>query len=320
MGAILAILRGDGGGDDAPIDVPVDLEGARPTQEEAQIFHYVSDILGPAQYHLEILRNYNGCGDAIRKAISSPSRESEEAAWAVVSPAVIKLKDYYEFSLRLGDAFPRLLQFFCNGEVASNLERFQATARKMGDIFHFVSVFDELKMGNPNVQNDFSYYRRTLSRMRMTNGSPQYNIVVHDELANRMSLFYAHSTPMLKAMVDSAQNAVKGLGNGVNADTVTDTLAILAAICYNAIAKGRAQGLMVDYCLRVLVVCIVVYDHVSPVGVFIKGSKINVRASVKVIQQHSGQKCTGFLNSIRYATLHLNDETTPKNVKQILAA
>jgi hypothetical protein len=40
---------------------------ARPTQEEGQIYHYVSDILSPSQYHLEILRNYNGCGDAIRK-------------------------------------------------------------------------------------------------------------------------------------------------------------------------------------------------------------------------------------------------------------
>ena len=32
----------------------------------------------------------------------------------------------------------------------------------------------------------------------------QQNVVVHDELANRMSLFYAHSTPMTKSLIDSA--------------------------------------------------------------------------------------------------------------------
>ena len=88
----------------------------------------------------------------------------------MVSPAVIKLKDYYEFSLRLGevfvfpltsyciyaltfitflaeDVFPRLLQFFCgHGNAGSCLERYQATAKRMGDILNFVSVFDELKV------------------------------------------------------------------------------------------------------------------------------------------------------------------------------
>ncbi|KAJ3277488.1 Protein fam49a, partial [Blyttiomyces sp. JEL0837] len=285
MGALLAILRGDGSGnEEAPIDINVDLEGARPTPEEGQMYQYVTEIMSVSSYHLEVLRQYNGCGDAIRKAISNPSRETEDAAWQVVSPAVIKLKDYYEFSLRLEDVFPRLLQFFCSqGNAGSNLERFQATAKRMGDILNFVSLFDELKMGNPNIQNDFSYYRRTLSRMRMSNGSQPQNIVVHDELANRMSLFYAHSTPMTKSIIDSTQNTIRA-HNGVTGESVTDCLAVLAAICYNAVAKGRAsqssqgqggQGNVVEYCLRVMVVCIIVYDHVNPVGVFAKGSKLN---------------------------------------------
>lgn len=29
--------------------------------------------------------------------------------------------------------------------------------------------FDDLKMNNPAIQNDFSYYRRTLSKMKMNN-------------------------------------------------------------------------------------------------------------------------------------------------------
>ncbi|KAJ3279732.1 Protein fam49a [Borealophlyctis nickersoniae] len=318
MGALLSILRGGGQSDEPPIDIPVDLEGAQPTPEEMDMFNYISQLLGPAPTYLDALRNYTGCGDAIRRAISSPSRESEEAAWAAVCPAVLKLKEYYEFAQRLEEAFPRLLAFLCTGDMLRNLEQRQATAKRLADILHFVSQFDELKMGNPNVQNDFSYYRRTLSRMRMSNPSQQ-NVVVHDELANRMSLFYAHSTPMTKSLIDSSIALVTA-NKGISADSVTDIFAVLSGICYNAVTKNRAQGAMVDYCLRVLVVCIILYDHVDPNGAFAKTSKLNIRASVRVIQTSGGSGSNGLLNTLRYSTLHLNDESTPKTIKQMLAA
>ncbi|KAJ3213192.1 Protein fam49a [Dinochytrium kinnereticum] len=316
MGALLALLRGGGANEEPPIDVNVDLE-ARPTQDESQLFNYASDVLSPTGYLLDLLRGYQGCGDAIRKAISNPSRETEEAAWNVVSPAVATLKDFYSFSQKIEDLLPRLLVYLCNGNVIQNLEAHQATARRLADLLHFTSTFDELKMSNPNIQNDFSYYRRTLSRMRMANAGSTANLVVHDELANRMSLFYAHSTPMAKCVIDCAQNLVRR--NDVNGEGLTDCLAILAAVCYNAASKGRAQGGMVEYCLRVMTVCIIVYDHVSPVGAFAKGTKVNVRASVKAIQTLGGSGGQSLLNSLRYSTVHLNDESTPKNVKQALA-
>lgn len=34
------------------------------------------------------------------------------------------------------------------------------------------------------------------------------NLVVNDELANRMSLFYAQSTPLTKLLIDTAQGLV----------------------------------------------------------------------------------------------------------------
>jgi hypothetical protein len=60
-------------------------------------------------------------------------------------------------------------------------------------------------MANPNIQNDFSYYRRSLSRMRMSGGQG-VDIPVLEDLANRMSLFYAGSTPMLNSFIDSIKN------------------------------------------------------------------------------------------------------------------
>jgi hypothetical protein len=37
---------------------------------------------------------------------------------------------------------------------------------QIAHIFSFVFHFDEAKMMNPAIQNDFSYYRRVLGRMK----------------------------------------------------------------------------------------------------------------------------------------------------------
>ena len=56
-------------------------------------------------------------------------------------------------------------------------------------------------MVNPAIQNDFSYYRRTLNRMKIS--KKDLNIRIRDELANRMSLFFAYPTPMMKVLSET---------------------------------------------------------------------------------------------------------------------
>ncbi len=87
----------------------------------------------------------------------------------------------------------------------------------------------------PAIQNDFSYYRRTISRNRLNNmnvsaGTLDKRILytllfisifmcffsmkldieneVNNEMANRMSLFYAEATPMLKTLSTATTNFV----------------------------------------------------------------------------------------------------------------
>lgn len=56
-------------------------------------------------------------------------------------------------------------------------------------------------MKTPAIQNDFSYYRRTLTRASLARqDSNEKDLIVGNELANRMSLFYAHATPMLRVL------------------------------------------------------------------------------------------------------------------------
>jgi hypothetical protein len=51
-------------------------------------------------------------------------------------------------------------------------------------------------MQNPAIQNDFSYYRRSINK-----GSRKNEAKIKDDMANRMSLFFAYPTPMLKVWI-----------------------------------------------------------------------------------------------------------------------
>lgn len=67
-------------------------------------------------------------------------------------------------------------------------------------------------MNNPAIQNDFSYFRRIMSRRGMNNASTIIDYTegqfISTELANKMSLFYAEATPMLKTLSDATTKFV----------------------------------------------------------------------------------------------------------------
>lgn len=87
-------------------------------------------------------------------------------------------------------------------------------------------------MKTPAIQNDFSYYRRTVSRQRL-----DYNnlTVISTELANRMSLFYAHPTPMLKVLSEATSKFVQDNANDV--DNTTETIGTMAKVCLRMLEK-----------------------------------------------------------------------------------
>jgi Protein of unknown function (DUF1394). len=75
-----------------------------------------------------------------------------------------------------------------------------------------------VQMKTPAIQNDFSYYRRTITRQRMSshNGFEHLDTrEVTNELANRMSLFYAHATPMLKVLSEATSMFVQEVSAGL---------------------------------------------------------------------------------------------------------
>ncbi|NXV96956.1 FA49B protein, partial [Calonectris borealis] len=189
----------------------LDFENAQPTESEKEIYNQVNVVLKDAEGILEDLQSYRGAGHEIREAIQHPNDEKlQEKAWGAVVPLVGKLKKFYEFSQRLEAGLRGLLGALTSTPYSptQHLEREQALAKQFAEILHFTLRFDELKMTNPAIQNDFSYYRRTLSRMRINNVPAEGENEVNNELANRMSLFYAEATPMLKTLSDATTKFV----------------------------------------------------------------------------------------------------------------
>jgi hypothetical protein len=300
------------------IDIFLDLENAKPSsEEERQIYDTVAAVLNKAPSILEKLQNYSGCEESIRKAITTPGAETEDAAWNAVVPAVEQLKEFYDFSLELESCFPKLLIALCKTDPKHNIASQQALAKQLADVFDFVLRFDDLKMVNPAIQNDFSYYRRTLNRKKIT--KTDVNITIRDELANRMSLFFAYPTPMMNVVNETT---VKFLAqdSSVPRDNVTTALATMANVCQEmmVLKKFGSNDHTNLFCLRAMTGSIILFDHLHAQGAFSKKSPINIKGCITVLKNFQGGQTDGLLNALRFTTIHLNDPDTPGAIKQLL--
>jgi hypothetical protein len=147
---------------------------------------------------------------------------------------------------------PQLLHVLSSGNLTprEHLQMQQATVKQFAEILDFVLKFDDLKMNNPAIQNDFSYYRRTLNRRRMEDTDQMLSDdptqqgqclepkisrpVLSNELANRMSLFYAQATPMLKVLSDTTSKFVHE-NSALPVEHTTETLSTMSQVCQRMI-------------------------------------------------------------------------------------
>jgi len=314
MGKIIGALHGG----KEPEDIFLDFENAAPSEEEQKIYDEVHKVLVNGPDILEHLFKYEGCEEFIRKAITTPGPETEEAAWNAVLPAVDQLLEFYNFSVSLESCFPNLLVALCKDDPKDSLANQQALAKQMADVFDFVLKFDDAKMVNPAIQNDFSYYRRTLNRMKLSKKEP--NIKIRDELANRMSLFFAYPTPMMKVLSETTVKFLApSLGSGVPHDNVTTALSTMANVCHDMVAKKKfsTDGTNM-FCLRAMTGSIILFDHLHSTGAFAKKSQINIKGCINVLKTYTTSPTDGLLNALRFTTIHLNDPDTPASIKQLL--
>jgi len=273
---------------------------------------------------LDKLFKYEGCEEFIRKAITTPGPETEQAAWQAVLPAVDQLQEFYEFSLELEKTFPKLLIALCKDDPKESLQNQQALAKQMANVFDFVLRFDDAKMVNPAIQNDFSYYRRTLNRMKLSQ-KKDLNIKIRDELANKMSLFFAYPTPMMKVLSETTvqmfkpDNSLYKEAQSIPRENVTTALATMANVCQDMVAKKKFDSNTTNmFCLRAMTGAIILFDHLHAQGAFAKKSPINIKACINTLKNYDDSPTEGLQNALRFTTVHLSDPETPTSIKQLL--
>ncbi|XP_053999007.1 CYFIP-related Rac1 interactor B isoform X2 [Hylaeus anthracinus] len=296
MGKLLSLLARDESTCCTPqkYDVFLDFENAQPSDIERDTFEAVQRVLKNSESILEEIQCYKGAGKEIREAISAPTEECQRKAYLTVAPLVAKLKRFYEFSLELERVVPKILGQLCSGNLSptQHLETQQALVKQLAEILEFVLKFDEHKMKTPAIQNDFSYYRRTLTRASLTRQDNAEKDLVNEDVAR---------------------------------ENITETLGTMAKVCLrmlenpNLLAQFQREETQL-FVLRVMVGLVILYDHVHPQGAFVKGSNVDVKGCVKLLKDQPPCKSEGLLNALRYTTKHLNEENTPKNIKNLLAA
>ncbi|ODM94581.1 Protein FAM49B [Orchesella cincta] len=336
MGNLLRLLSREDCCSPQKYDVFLDFENAQPTEAEKEVYDEGQVVLERAHRILQDLQGYKGASQEIRKAIGTPDADTEKQAWEAVLPLVTKLKDFYLFSKELEKLVPKILRELCSGPMTptQHLENQQALVKQFAEILEFTLKFDEYKMTTPAIQNDLSYYRRALSRHRMDDSptsptSPFSPLIstedtpVSSELANSMSLFYAQATPMLRVLSDATSRFVSEQKE-VEVQQTTETLGTMAQVCQRMLdTPGLIQRYRREetqsFVLRVMVGLVILYDHVHPVGAFVKASDVDVKGCVRVLKEQPTSRSEGLLNALRYTTKHLNDDSTPKQIKTMLA-
>ncbi len=180
----------------------------------------------------------------------------------------------------------------------------------------FVIRFDELKMGKATIQNDFSFYRRSMNRMKRGDALGDVEVErppVNEELANRMSLFFAYPNPFTKALIDEfarlevpRESLARCFGLAANACRA------MAERHSKATEREQAFGLF-----RAMVAAILFYDYVSPAGVFVKRADVDVVACIAALKRYEGD-ATDMLNTIRYGTHSFSADTTPRRITEAM--
>jgi len=314
MGQLLSFINGN----DHTEQIFIDFEHAQPSEDERELHKTVGEVLNRGPGIIDKLLGYAGCNEYIRRAITNPGPETEDAAWEAVLPSVDQLQEFYDFSLELETCLPKLLVALCKNDPKSSLSNQQALAKQLADILDFVLRFDDAKMVNPAIQNDFSYYRRTLNRMKLS--KKDANIKIRDELANRMSLFFAYPTPMMKVLSETTAKFLSE-HTSVPRENVTTALSTMANVCHDMVEKKKFTNEDINmFCLRAMVGSIILFDHIAPQGAFVKKSPINMKGCIVTLKETNAASSPGLLNALRFTTIHLNDADTPGAIKQLLLA
>jgi len=186
------------GGSRRVSEVFIDFENSKPNEGEIKTYRMVDEVFRESKRVQQQIEDYKGCRELARKAMSTPTKENELAAFEGLLGAVDSIATFFNYTNELARVVPDLIRELCRASLSEQ----QALATQLAHIFQFALVFYQTRMMRPNLSNDFSYYRRLLPKF-----SKHPDLKVKDDDASGMALFTAEHIPMISALTKALEGS-----------------------------------------------------------------------------------------------------------------
>lgn len=302
MGAIIARLRSTSN----PSDIFIDFESHNPPSHDKlaqlDIYNNVQLVLDDKDMILQKLVNYKPCTEQIRESITHPSPQSELLTFNALLPAVSLINELVVYSSKISTITSELLHIL-SVEKSDTVQSFndqQSLAYQLCDILNFILQFDSIRISIPQLNNDFSYYRRIIHKF-----SSDPRIVITDDMTNNISQWCTLTCPMLSSVSKSASHTLQ------SNPYVPIALSTIAVTCRQLIELNKFTQYSTNlFCVRSMVSSIVLYDHIDIRGAFYKNNPCDTKLAVKLINDKFSKE-NGLLDAIQYCTIHFK-EASPK--------
>jgi len=274
-------------------DVFIDLPNAKPTELETKVYERVRVVLSRGEDVCRMIEDYKGCQDLARKAMSSPTPDNEELAFAALLGAVEYIDAIFQQARSLEEVVPLLLDALSaspreeKDKGKLSVASCQSLSASFALILDLSLRFDQIRMRQPFISNDFAFYRRLLPKF-----SRDQRVRIKDDDAGGMALFTAEYTPMMNAVCRSASRA-SGKAN--------DVMAILANSCYKMLKHNKLPPEYHLLAARAMAGATIVFDHVDEIGVFSKSSPVRVTQIVTMLKTNFKEH-QSLLNGIQFTT------------------
>jgi len=274
-------------------DVYIDLQNAKPTELEIKMYEKVRAVLIRGEEVCQKIEDYKGCQDVARKAMTSPNPENEEEAFSALLVAVEYIDAIFQQARSLEEIVPLLIEALSaspqeeKDKTKLSVASCQALSAQFAILLDFSLRFDQVRMRQPFISNDFAFYRRLLPKF-----ARDQRVRIKDDDAGGMALFTAEYTPMMNAVCRSACKAT-GKANEV--------MAVIANSCYKMLKHNKLPQEFHIVAARAMTGATIVFDHVDVLGVFQKSSPVKVTQIVTMLKTNFKEH-QALLNGIQFTT------------------
>ena len=335
-------------------------------EPDNQLHSQLEVALREAEENLNIFSSYGlGGKQAIFEATSNRNPENQEKTWATLVPLMGILSKSKSTTDNLNKFVPEILgQIWTDAKgnekrksIVDILKMNMYLMIQLGKILDINMRFDAKKIQLESISNDISYVKRQFSlRQRVkTSGEmvpPEYEDIITIENLQNLSSFYISSNPGLS---NNIATMTAYFNKCANKDEPLELLASFCKICIKILTSEMRRNFQkfgtIGMVQRIMVATVLLYDHLSLAGVFVKDSPISVKAVVEILKEEAGiqpkkslsktksttsntievrpvntnrvsyQELTiqakNLITFLKYSNKHLRDSSTPKQINNL---